>query len=252
MDLRDQVRWLPPARERRAQSRVALVSAWLRLDGTTAVDRDAVASLPAHSAALDGELVYLTDAGLPDFEALQSVTRSADARDRLYYQVFALPCLNGEDLTTRPLVERKARLSELLTRAGNPRLRYVAHLDSDGAAFFRAVDELGLEGIVCERARSLYRPGIRSSDWVKVKCFRTQRFAIVGYTTTNELLETLVLAGETDVGSLHYAGRVEFGVPRRDQTLLNMLRSCGELSGDVQSRSVSRSISWLSRYWLRK
>src|SRR5437763_3485231 len=36
----------------------------------------AVASLQARSACLDGELVYLTDEGFPDFERLQNATRS--------------------------------------------------------------------------------------------------------------------------------------------------------------------------------
>ena len=45
-----------------------------------------------------------------------------------------------------------------LRGADNLRLRFVAHADNDGVEFFRAVDELGLEGIVCKQARSVYRP----------------------------------------------------------------------------------------------
>jgi bifunctional non-homologous end joining protein LigD len=203
-----------------------------------------VASLPVHSAALDGELVYLSDDGFPDFEALQQATRSSDARVRLYYQVFDLLCVNSEDLTGRPLIERKARLCELLTRAKSSRLRYVAHVEHDGAAFFGAVDALGLEGIVCKRATSIYQPGVRASSWVKVKCFRTQRFAIVGYTVADGQLESLVVAGEHN-GALHYAGRVEWGVPRRDPGLLTALRSIEECTATVINASCSAAIRWL-------
>src|SRR5689334_8705413 len=73
----------------------------------------AISSLPVQSAALDGELVYLTDDGSPDFERLRSATQAV-ASGRLYYQVFDLLNLNSEDLSSRPLVERKQRLMELL------------------------------------------------------------------------------------------------------------------------------------------
>lgn len=118
----------------------------------------AVALLPVKSAQIDGELVYLTDCGFPDFEALQGAVRSTKQATRLYYQVFDLLGIDAEDLTSRPLLERKQRLCELLTKSDQPRLRYVAHVDGDGAGFFLAVDGLGLEGIVCKRARSVYRP----------------------------------------------------------------------------------------------
>lgn len=216
----------------------------------------AVASLDASSVTLDGELVYLREDGFPDFERLQGATRAKDANARLYYQVFDLLALHGTDLTCRPLLERKARLRELLTRVDNPRLRYVAHVDSDGGAFFRAVDEMGLEGIVCKRGRSIYRPGIRSADWVKVKCFRTQRFLIVGYTLLDGRLESLSLAGEHG-GQLHYAGRVEWGVPRRDDGLLRTLHAIAEPTvclPQIPSRGVTlveprltaevRALSW--------
>jgi hypothetical protein len=83
------------------------------------------------------------------------------------------------------------------------------------------------------RARSVYRAGARSRDWIKTKCFHTQRFAVVGCTTDlvggREVLAALALAGEGD----RYASRVEFGVPRRDGSLLEILRSLGARSASV-------------------
>lgn len=101
-----------------------LVSLWSRpgADWTSRLPTiaNAIAELTVRSAALDGELVYLGADGFPDFEKLQSATRSAREGARLYYT------------------------------------------EGDGTEFFRAADELGLEGIVCKRARSVYRAGIRS------------------------------------------------------------------------------------------
>ena len=204
----------------------------------------AVATLPVRSACLDGELVYLTNDGFPDFERLQSATRAKEHREHLYYQVFDLLSIDGTYLTTRPLLERKERLLELLRTADNSRLRYVAHTRGKGAEFFRAVDQLGLEGIVCKRTNSPYRVGVRSADWIKVKCFRTNTFSIVGYTLEDGVLSSLALAGE-DRGGLVYARRVEFGVPRRDDRLLRCLRTLGAPGSEIIGASTSRNIVWV-------
>lgn len=203
-----------------------------------------ITALDTRELALDGELVYLSEDGFPDFERLRGATQSAE-RGRLYYQIFDLLSLNGRDLTSRPLLERKARLLELLACPEHPRLRYVAHVQGNGGEFFRAVDQLGLEGIVSKRASSVYRPDTRSTDWIKVKCFHTREFAVVGYTTENGLLASLALAGDCGEGNLHYAGRVEFGVPRRDSSLLNALKMLEEHTSIPPGASPTSSVCWV-------
>jgi bifunctional non-homologous end joining protein LigD len=205
----------------------------------------AVASLGARELVLDGELVYLDDDGFPDFERLWDATRSQEHHGRIYYQVFDLLNLDGVDLTGRPLVERKERLLNLLERGDHPRLRYVAHVQGNGDEFFAAVDQLGLEGIVSKRMHSVYRSGVRTADWIKVKCFHTQHFSVVGYTVEDGGLESLALAGTTEDGRAHYAGRVEFGVPRRDDTLLRALQLLGAPRTDVVGASSNPSIRWV-------
>jgi bifunctional non-homologous end joining protein LigD len=80
------------------------------------------------------------------------------------FRVFAFDLLHrdGDDLRGRPLVERKAALADLLadpcTDDSYP-IRYSSHIGSQGTAFFKLVRERGLEGIVCNRADSLYRSG---------------------------------------------------------------------------------------------
>src|SRR6185437_3673871 len=46
----------------------------------------AVVSLGSREVVLDGELVYLDDDGLPDFEHLWAATRAPEQQARLYYQ----------------------------------------------------------------------------------------------------------------------------------------------------------------------
>ena len=52
----------------------------------------------------------------------------------------------------------------------------------DGAALYDAAKEQGLEGIVAKKASSVYEPGKRSRNWLKVKTTLRQEFVVVGYT----------------------------------------------------------------------
>jgi bifunctional non-homologous end joining protein LigD len=75
--------------------------------------------------------------------------------------------IDGEDIRSLPLLDRKKRLARLL---GGRRLGIVLsdHPDDDGATIFRHACKLGLEGIVSKRPSPPYRSG-RSRDWLKVK-----------------------------------------------------------------------------------
>jgi ATP-dependent DNA ligase len=75
--------------------------------------------------------------------------------------------LDGEDLRSLPLGERKKRLTKLLGRC---RVGIVLsdHTDEDGATIFLRACRMGLEGIVSKRLSAPYRSG-PSRDWIKVK-----------------------------------------------------------------------------------
>lgn len=124
---------------------------------------EAGATLKARSCTIDGELVVADAQGMADFGKLHS--RCFDHLAFLYG--FDLLELNGEDLRSRPLIERKAMLAALLRRA-DPGIRLCDHDERDGRALFMAACRMGLEGLVCKRASSVYRSG-RSKSWIKVK-----------------------------------------------------------------------------------
>jgi bifunctional non-homologous end joining protein LigD len=48
----------------------------------------------------------------------------------------------------------------------------------------RVVRENHLEGVVAKRRDSIYRPGKRSGEWVKVRANRREEFIIGGYVPT--------------------------------------------------------------------
>jgi len=171
---------------------------------------DALAALPCETALIDGELVVENENGASDFAALQTDLGEGHS-DRFVFYAFDLIHLDGIDLGSVRLVERKARLERLL--AGMPpTLRYSAHIEADGELVQRHACRLSLEGIVSKLRDGPYRSG-RGKGWVKSKCTERQEFVIGGYvpsTTTAKAIGSLVL-GYHAGGELVAAGRVGTG-----------------------------------------
>src|SRR5205085_1017301 len=92
------------------------------------------------NAILDGEIVALDSDGRSCFNDLMF------RRGDLYFYAFDLLWHDGEDLRELPLIERKARLKELMPRRPS-RLLYVDHIEQRGTDFFNQVCVLDLEGI---------------------------------------------------------------------------------------------------------
>jgi bifunctional non-homologous end joining protein LigD len=86
----------------------------------------------------------------------------------IIYFAFDLLFLNGESLTEVPLIERKAKLKEILPKSMTGRLRFTDHVLDRGLDLFAALEAQQLEGMVAKRADSLYVEG-RSKEWLKVK-----------------------------------------------------------------------------------
>ena len=110
------------------------------------------AELRARSAILDAEIVCLDRVGKSQFRDL--LFRRGEPR--LY--VFDLLWIDGLDLRERPLIERKSRLRQAVSR-GNRRLLYCDHLDHYGTDLFREACKHDLEGVVAKHKRSPYRIG---------------------------------------------------------------------------------------------
>jgi ATP-dependent DNA ligase len=117
-----------------------------------------LAALPLKTAYLDGELCGVRDDGVTSFELIQQASDSGT--DSLVYFAFDLLEVDGEDIAKLPLLERKARLAELLKKppAG---VAYSEHEGGDGEVFRKAACGHGLEGIVSKRSDRSYLPGHR-------------------------------------------------------------------------------------------
>ena len=182
----------------------------------------AVRNLPYAGLVIDGELVVLDEAGRPSFQKLQQrvqLRRQADI-ERATVELpvtmvcFDLLAVEGHDLRSLPLTERKAWLERVLPAAGP--LRWVEHIEERGAEMHEAVQALGVEGIVAKRADSTYRAG-RHGDWLKIRADRTAELAIAGFTEPargRPGFGALLLAVNRG-GRLVYAGRVGTGFDER-------------------------------------
>ena len=165
------------------------------------------------NAVLDGEVVVIDNAGLPDFQLLQDYPSFPGGR--LVYYVFDIVYYQGRDLTKLPLIKRKELLKKILPTVGN--IQVSDHVWKDGVLFSKAVSNKGLEGIVAKNSQSPYVQGARSPNWVKIKNRVSQDCLITGFTAprgARGYFGSLVLGiYEKDV--LTYAGHSGGGFSRK-------------------------------------
>jgi bifunctional non-homologous end joining protein LigD len=169
------------------------------------------------SAILDGEVIVQDERGVSDFDALMSAIRWQP--HKLIFYAFDLLHLDGKDLRDRPLLERRARLRQLLGTDEMSPLQFSEEFVGDGAAFFRACAEHGLEGVVSKLASSRYRSG-RSKTWLKTKCFTESAFVIIGTAHDRKTGAPLALLARAGQQRLAYAGSAFIAVSGKERKQL--------------------------------
>jgi ATP dependent DNA ligase-like protein/short subunit dehydrogenase len=120
----------------------------------------AIVGLPAQSAYLDGELCGVLPDGRTAFNLIQNATDTGEAS--LVFFLFDLLFLDGQDLTSLPLVERKTRLASLLKGAPDS-LRYNDHQIGHGPAF--------------RHANTVWKASCRRATILRLACSETQKIA---------------------------------------------------------------------------
>ncbi len=112
--------------------------------------------------------------------------------------------------------------------------------------------QLHLEGIICKRSGSPYRPG-RGLDWLKVKCSKREEFVIGGFTKpggSRAHFGALLLGYFNHAKKLIYAGRVGTGF--NQTTLTELHRKLTQLeqakspySNLTGTSGDARDVSWV-------
>lgn len=163
-------------------------------------------------AWLDGEIVVLNEAGVPDFNQLQDAIDGARNGDIVFY-LFDVPFLGDRDLRAVPLQSRRAVLQGLLKGHEGPRIRFSEAFPAPPGEVLDAACRIGLEGVMLKRADSPY-VSRRSDSWLKLKCQRRQEFVVLGFTDRSNSageVGALLLGYHDEQGRLRHAGAVGTG-----------------------------------------
>ena len=185
---------------------------------------DAIARLPVGEVILDGEITWDRSGG---------------------YHVFDVLWLDGRNLTSLPLDERRALLAALpLT----PPLQRVEAIDHPKP--WELACREGWEGVIAKRRDAPYEHR-RSKLWLKMKCETTHDFVVGGFT---EPLGARVGLGALLVGYFNgddfvFAGKVGTGF---DRALLLDLRSrLDALAISLPPFTRAKGLPRLRAHWAR-
>lgn len=160
--------------------------------------RHAIERLPNEELILDGEITW--------------------PGGKVKYHVFDIMWLDGSNVTTLPLEERRELLAQLPFEEPLHRVVVV----EDPSPWERAQRE-GWEGVIAKRRGSIYEHR-RSKEWLKMKCELAENFLVGGFTDPQGKRVGLgaLLVGQKKDDDFVYAGRIGTGF---DTKLLLELRA---------------------------
>jgi bifunctional non-homologous end joining protein LigD len=209
-------------------------------------------------AVVDGEVVCFDERGHSSFRSLQQRfhlknAREVEARMRqypAYLYLFDVLHVDGYDVTTLPLNERKELLRRLVR--WSDRVRWTEFQAGEGRALWRQACREGSEGIIGKHRDSPY-VAARSPWWVKIKCVGRQEFVIGGFTDPQRSrvgLGALLVGYYGDDGRrLIYAGKVGTGYTR--ETLLDLRERLGRLEQRLSPFDEGRPPAGPQVHWVR-
>jgi bifunctional non-homologous end joining protein LigD len=108
----------------------------------------------ADAAIIDGEVVAPAADGTTDFAVLQNELKGRSKN--IVMVAFDLLYLNGSDLRTLPLFERKALLKKII---GKTDIQFSEGFEVDGGKMYKHACKTGLEGVVSISQRRYQRLG---------------------------------------------------------------------------------------------
>lgn len=167
--------------------------------------------LPA-GTTLDGELVVFDSEGRVDFDGMRRRGFGQASPGRLVFVAFDVLALGAADVMARPWEERRVMLVDL--GLSGPAWWTTPSYPGEGATLLEATRAQGIEGVIAKRLDSPYRPGVRTTAWVKTKHFDRAHFDVLGVAPTPEGRYALLLGWRGADGPARYAGRVEWGFSR--------------------------------------
>jgi ATP-dependent DNA ligase len=188
-------------------------------------------SLPA-GTVLDGEVIIPGNGGKPDFERLRvreaarnvvSIPKLAKASPATFV-VFDQLYTNYGSIMDRPLRARRDSARENAAKCASSHVAFSDGVVGGGVAYFEAVAERGLEGIVAKLLDSRYLPGKRTDAWIKVKRHQDTPCVVIGFVPNEEGkrdFRALVIAAPGANGALRCVGKVGSGFDEDQRAAVN-------------------------------
>lgn len=190
----------------------------------------------------DGEVVAFNQEGEVDFSSL----RTHRPLSPIFYIVFDLLFLEGEDLCAKPWFERRQCLDSIVSEDGLVR---ISPLLPDNLSSALAVAKgHGLEGIISKEKNSPYLPGSRSPLWRKQKFIKTLDCIMVGLKLMDDRIRSMAVALYQSEGTLFYLGNVGSGLSYKE---LSFLEQSLELLTSDQCPLVNPPVASEEWIWLK-
>lgn len=165
---------------------------------------------------LDGE-IFCMKGGKPDFFEVQKRSLMANAT-KIQFAMNKLPVsfsaydilyVNNEQITTRPLLERKSILQDIVTE--NERFSISRYIPQKGIDLYNLTVQQDLEGVVAKQKDSKYYIGKTTKEWMKIKNLLDDDFVICGYILKENSVVSIIL-GAYENNQLVYQSHVTMGV----------------------------------------
>lgn len=169
----------------------------------------------SQNVIFDGEIVLFYN-GKPSFSKLQERIHVKNKEKIAYFKENMPVCfvcfdclyINGQDLTNKPLLERKKILE---TFNDNDFFIKTKYIEKEGKKLFKEVKKKDLEGIIAKKKNSVYEINTRSDAWIKIKNFKKETFFIGGYYEKPENAVVSLYLGEYQNNQFSFVGKVSMG-----------------------------------------
>jgi len=186
---------------------------------------EAIARLPNNQLVLDGEITW----------------RSGKVR----YHIFDVMWIDGRDVTSLPLLERRALLAAMQLK---PPLE-TADLVEDESPWERAQRE-GWEGVIAKRRDSVYEQR-RSKQWLKMKCDLKHEFIVGGFTDPQGKRVGLgaLLVGHYENDDFCFAGKIGTGFDTK--LLIDLRARLDRIEIDKPPFTKATGLPRLRAHWTR-
>ena len=161
------------------------------------------------------------------------------------YHVFDIMWLDGRNVTTLPLEERR----DLLAKLPLERPLHRVDLIDDPSPWERAQRE-GWEGVIAKRRGSIYEHR-RSKEWLKMKCELSQNFVVGGFTDPQGKRVGLgaLLVGYHKDGDFVFAGKIGTGFDTK--LLLDLRARLDQLEIPKSPFTKAKGLPRLRAHWVK-